>query len=234
MVPLYNEGGRAISVATHVLRLPNVAEAVLVDASDDPASRAIIARLRRRLRAHPRLRVLTSAAIGRGCQMNVGAAHCAGARLLFLHCDTRLPADAAARVAQALSAGADWGWFEVRLEARGAAYRIIERMVNLRTRASGIASGDQAMFMRRSVFAAHGGFADLALMEDLDLSRRLKRRSRPARITTPARTSARRWQQHGVLRTVLLMWNLRAQYYLGADPARLAARYRQTRRGDAG
>ncbi|MGI9311303.1 MAG: TIGR04283 family arsenosugar biosynthesis glycosyltransferase, partial [bacterium] len=149
--------------------------------------------------------------------------------LLFLHCDTRLPPDAARRVREALARGCLWGWFDLRLDARGAAYRVVERMINLRARASGIATGDQAMFVLRRVFEQQRGFAGIALMEDVEMSHRLKRLGRPGRIAQAALTSARRWRRHGLARTIWLMWKLRFQYWRGARPDALATRYRDAR-----
>ncbi|MDD9855911.1 MAG: TIGR04283 family arsenosugar biosynthesis glycosyltransferase, partial [Gammaproteobacteria bacterium] len=166
---------------------------------------------------------------GRAAQMNAGAAACGGAVLLFLHCDTRLPGAAAARIRDAIERGHAWGWFDLRLDARGPAYRILERMICLRARASGIATGDMALFVTRRAFLAAGGFAEIPLMEDVELSRRLKRLGRPAVINDPALTSARRWRQNGLARTVFLMWKLRFLHWRGRDPARLAAVYDNVR-----
>jgi len=164
--------------------------------------------------------------------MNAGAAVCAGDVLLFLHADTRLPVAAASRIEAAIRRGCRWGWFDVRLDARGAAFRVIERMMCWRARATGIATGDMALFVARELFAAEGGFAEIPLMEDVEFSRRLKRAGRPAVIAAPVLTSARRWRQHGVARTVLLMWKLRFDYWRGRDPAELAAAYHHARDGD--
>lgn len=171
---------------------------------------------------------------GRASQMNAGAqalgADPAIDTLLFLHADTELPEDADALIAQALAQGSPnekpmWGRFDVRIDGPHPLLRVVERMMNWRSRASGIATGDQAMFVRRSAFEAVGGFADLPLMEDIALSANLKRWSPPACVTVPVHTSARRWEKHGVLRTIVLMWRLRAAYFLGAQPQALALRY---------
>jgi len=146
-----------------------------------------------------------------------------------LHADTRLPAAAAARIAEALAGGREWGWFDLRLDARGVAYRVIERMISLRARATGIATGDMALFVTRRALGAVGGFPQLPLMEDVEFSRRLKRAGKPAVIDAPVVTSARRWQQNGVARTVLLMWKLRYWHWRGRDPARLASVYENVR-----
>ncbi len=170
-------------------------------------------------------RVLT-APRGRALQMNAGAHAAAGDVLLFLHADTRLPEDAAYRVDEALEQHRSWGRFDVRLSGPAWPLRVVERAMNLRSCLTGVATGDQAIFVRRDVFEAVGGFPRIPLMEDVALSRLLKRQAgRPACVRSPVVTSSRRWERDGVLRTILLMWRLRLAYFLGADPACLAARY---------
>lgn len=163
---------------------------------------------------------------GRAVQMNAGAAALECHSLLFLHADTALPADADRLVRAALGEQRLWGRFDVRLDSPRPVFRIIERLINLRSRLSGIATGDQAIFVDAASFRAVGGFPDQALMEDIALSKRLKKLSRPVCLRAAAVTSARRWQRFGVWRTVWLMWRLRAAYALGADPGRLARAYR--------
>jgi hypothetical protein len=128
-------------------------------------------------------------------------------------------------VRAAIQAGHLWGRFDVRLDGARPAYRVIERCMNRRSALTGIATGDQAIFVRRDVFERLGGYAPIVLMEDIELSARLKRRQRPARVRAPVVTSARRWEQHGILRTVLRMWRLRLLYWLGMSPARLTRWY---------
>ncbi len=162
---------------------------------------------------------------GRGVQMNAGAAVAQGDVFLFLHADTRLPDNADHLVLDGLPrSGRGWGHFDVRLDG-GGLLASIAVMMNLRSRLSGIATGDQAMFVTRAAFEAAGGFPPIALMEDVALSARLKRISRPLCLAARVTTSARRWQRHGVLRTILLMWKLRLAFYFGADPVRLARAY---------
>ncbi|MBT9610148.1 TIGR04283 family arsenosugar biosynthesis glycosyltransferase [Aquabacterium sp.] len=164
---------------------------------------------------------------GRARQMNAGAAAATGEVLLFLHADTRLPADADALIAQAMQdCGRAWGRFDVRITGRPLMLKVVARMVNLRSRLSGIATGDQAMFVCARSFAQVGGFPDQPLMEDVELSRRLKRLSRPACLTTRVITSGRRWESRGVWRTIVLMWRLRLAYWLGVAPDQLAKAYR--------
>jgi rSAM/selenodomain-associated transferase 2 len=161
---------------------------------------------------------------GRGAAMNAGAAFGTGDALLFLHADTALP-DGTDRLIDAALAHRAWGRFDLRIAGRHPLLAVVARMINLRSRLSGIATGDQAIFVSRKAFEAVGGFPDLPLMEDIAISRRLKRLCRPYCIATPAVTSGRRWEQSGVIRTILLMWRLRLSYYLGVEPALLAELY---------
>jgi len=161
---------------------------------------------------------------GRGAPMNAGAALGIGGALLFLHADTALPEDADRLIDKALARRA-WGRFDLRIAGSHPLLAVVARMINLRSRLTGIATGDQAIFVSREAFAAVGGFPDLPLMEDIAISRRLKRLCRPFCIATPVVTSGRRWEQNGVLRTILLMWRLRLSYYLGVEPALLAELY---------
>ncbi len=163
---------------------------------------------------------------GRAVQMNAGAASATGEVLLFLHADTRLPPTAFDDVVHALAdPGTVGGRFDVRLDRAGAVYRLIETLMNARSRATRIATGDQAIFVRRRVFEELGGYAPIPLMEDVEFSRRLKRRGRVACLRTQVVTSARRWEQAGPWRTILRMWWLRALYAAGVSPHRLARAY---------
>jgi rSAM/selenodomain-associated transferase 2 len=163
---------------------------------------------------------------GRAVQMNTGAGAASGDILLFLHADTSLPPDALERIEGRLNSGYGWGRFDVRLSGQGLLFRLIETLMNLRSRWTGIATGDQALFVTRVFFRSEGGFPEIPLMEDIAMSSRLKRHGPPACLRSRVRVSGRRWEHRGVLRTVLLMWALRACYALGVDPARLARWYR--------
>jgi rSAM/selenodomain-associated transferase 2 len=174
--------------------------------------------------AMPLVDRLLSVPSGRAWQMNAGAGAARGQVLWFLHLDSEVPGGAAELVlAAADSAG--WGRFDVRLSGGRLAFRIIERMMNLRSCLTGIVTGDQGMFVRRELFLSMGGFPAIPLMEDVALSRRLLRHGRPACLAPPLVTSSRRWERYGVLRTLLLMWYLRLAYFLGASPERLARLY---------
>ncbi len=163
---------------------------------------------------------------GRGAQMNAGAAAAAGDVLLFLHADTRLPPEADRMILDGLNASSwQWGRFDVRIAGRSPLLPVIAGFMNWRSLLTGIATGDQAMFASRAAFAVAGGFPDIPLMEDIELSRRLKRVSRPLCLAARVTTSGRRWDERGVIRTVLLMWRLRLAHHFGTEPAALARRY---------
>jgi len=166
------------------------------------------------------------AARGRAVQMNAGAGAASGDVLVFLHADTRLPAGADRAVLDGLAAsGTSWGRFDVRIEGRSPLLALVAWLMNRRSRLTGIATGDQAMFVTRAAFAAVGGFPALALMEDIALSKRLKRVSPPLCLRTRIVTSGRRWESRGVVRTIVLMWWLRLRYFLGASPEHLRRIY---------
>lgn len=164
---------------------------------------------------------------GRARQMNAGAARANGSVLLFLHADTRLPEQAAALIADALRDKAHvWGRFDVRIAGRTLMLRVIACLMNWRSHWTGIATGDQAMFVSRVAFDAVGGFPDQPLMEDIELSKCLRALSRPARIANRVTTSGRRWETRGVWRTIFLMWRLRWAYWRGVSAQELAEAYR--------
>lgn len=164
---------------------------------------------------------------GRAIQMNAGAVATSGDILLFLHADTELPAGAERAVASGLAeTDAVWGRFDASIEGESWLLRIVAVAMNWRSRITGIATGDQAIFVRREAFESAGGFPQQALMEDVELCRRLRRQSRPVCLRQRVMTSGRRWHTRGVIRTILLMWELRFRYWLGSDPEQLADRYR--------
>ena len=166
---------------------------------------------------------LLDTARGRAVQMNAGARVASGDALVFLHADTRLPAGAAEIILSSLQNHV-WGRFDVAIEGRHPLLAVVGCAMSLRSRLTGIATGDQAIFVRRDAFA---GFPEIALMEDVAFCERMKRRGRPACLREKVRTSGRRWESRGVLRTIVLMWSLRLAYFLGASPDRLIRFYRQ-------
>jgi len=166
----------------------------------------------------------------RANQMNAGAAASKGTVLLFLHADTSLPSDARQAVERALEDPACVGGrFDVRFERDSGPGWLISRMMNLRSRWTGIATGDQAIFVRRSLFEQLGGYSDLPIMEDVDFSRRLKRTGRLSALRSKVITSYRRWDTRGPLRTMLLMWVLRFLYWIGISPHRITRLYGSVR-----
>jgi rSAM/selenodomain-associated transferase 2 len=218
VMPTLNEsaGIEATLYALQPLRARGV-EVVLADggSSDGTAERAA-----------PGADAMVASPRGRAVQMNAGAAAARSDVLLFLHADTRLPPLADVQVLQALATGACWGRFDVRIEGRPRMLRVVSTLMNLRSRWSGIATGDQAIFVTRSALDRVGGFPVQPLMEDIEISRRVKRLSAPACLRARVHTSGRRWEQHGVWRTIVLMWRLRWRYWRGESPARLAEAYR--------
>ena len=187
-------------------------EVIVVDGDSADATREIAAPLADRVLWAPR---------GRAFQMNAGAAAAVGEALLFLHADTVLPDRADQMVLKALEEKA-WGRFDIAIEGRSPLLAVVSFFMNARSRLSGIATGDQAIFVRRGEFS---GFPEIALMEDVAFSKAMKRRSPPACLRARVRTSGRRWERRGVVRTVVLMWRLRLAYFLGAAPDELARRY---------
>lgn len=192
-------------------------ETIVVDGGSRDRTVALAAPLADRVITAPR---------GRAVQMNTGAVAATGDVLLFLHADTRLPAEADRLVLDGLArSGRQWGRFDVRISGRHPLLRVVAALMNIRSRLTGIATGDQAMFVRRDLFERVGGFPAIPLMEDVAFSRAAKRVGGPLCLSPRAITSGRRWEQRGVMRTILLMWRLRLAYSLGAAPARLAHLY---------
>ena len=175
--------------------------------------------------------VLLHSEPSRARQMNRGATQALGTVLLFLHADTQLPPNVLSVVLPALALRADgavrarWGRFDVNIDGKPALLRVVAALMNWRSRATGIATGDQALFIRRDEFIAVGGYPNQPLMEDVEISKRLRARSAPVSLLERVTTSGRRWEQRGVWRTVFLMWRLRFYYWLGASPTKLAQMY---------
>jgi rSAM/selenodomain-associated transferase 2 len=201
------------------------AEVIVVDGGSSDSTVALARPIADRVVAERR---------NRGAAMNSGAALGTGEVFIFLHADTTLPDRADQLIAAALACRPSdrayrcWGRFDLRIAGRHPLLALVARMINWRSRLTGIATGDQAIFVTREAFWSVGGFPDLPLMEDIALSRKLKRLCRPLCIAAPAVTSGRRWDYHGLWQTVVLMWRLRLAYYLGVAPARLALAYGRT------
>lgn len=217
VVPVLNEADNLRSLLEMLAPLrARGHEVIVVDGGSEDGTLGIATKAADRAIRAPR---------GRASQQNAGAAIASGEALLFLHADTRLPPDADRLVADALALRA-WGRFDVAIDSVHPMLGLVAAMMNLRSRLTGIATGDQAIFMRRDAYASVGGFPAIALMEDIEISARLRRLGPPACLRARVTTSARRWESAGVVRTILLMWRLRLMYFLGADPDQLARRYR--------
>jgi rSAM/selenodomain-associated transferase 2 len=217
IMPVLDESAE-IDAALRLLALYRArgAEVIVVDGGSSDNTVAL---------ARPFATQVLAAARGRAEQMNAGAATAKGDVLLFLHADTRLPADADRLILDGLArTPRAWGRFDIRFDD-GGWLRVVALMMNVRSRLTGICTGDQALFVTRAAFDSIGGFPSIALMEDVAASARLKRVSRPLCLHARVTTSGRRWRQHGIWRTILLMWRLRLAYFFGADPKRLAQTY---------
>ena len=230
IIPTLNEERRVMATLAHTATL-GFDELVVVDGGSHDRTLLLVEsyRLSTQHSALSPIQLVT-APCGRARQMNEGAKASRGEILLFLHADTQLPGDAKTMIDTAL---ADrrmvGGRFDVRFDRPSMWGTIISRLMNWRSRLSGLATGDQALFVRRSIFEQMGGFADMPLMEDIEFSRRLKRKGATAALTATVITSFRRWEQHGPLRTILRMWALRFLYWVGVNPSHLAQWYKVIR-----
>jgi rSAM/selenodomain-associated transferase 2 len=193
------------------------AEVIVVDGGSSDNTVAV---------AHTHADLVTTAERGRARQMNAGAAMARGDVLFFVHADSHVPERADQLVLDSLSANhRDWGRFDVAIRGSHPLFGAIAATMNARSRWTGIATGDQGIFVTRKAFEQLGGFPDIALMEDVALATALKRLSAPVCLHERVSTSGRRWLRHGLVRTIFLMWRLRLAYWLGADPNALASYY---------
>jgi len=215
-MPVLNEAERLTTLLQELQALRGACELIVADGGSTDRSPTLAEPLVDKVVLSPR---------GRAKQMNAGAALGQADILLFLHADTQLPDQAVQKIVQAAANGYHWGRFDVQFDSQSHIFRVIAFMMNWRSRLTGLATGDQAIFMTRKTFNAIEGFPDIALMEDIAASKRLKKISHPCCLRDKVTTSARRWQQHGVLKTILLMWRLRLAYFFGADPNKLATQY---------
>jgi rSAM/selenodomain-associated transferase 2 len=218
IVPVLDEADHISSALTALVPLrARGAEIIVVDGGSADNTVALATPLADRVIASAR---------GRATQMNAGAAAARGDALLFLHADTRLPVDADRLILEGLAQSRRaWGRFDVTIDSEHPLLPLVAASMNMRSRLTGIATGDQAMFATREAFDIVGGFPEIALMEDITLAQNLKRMSPPLCLRACVTTSGRRWERRGVLRTVLLMWRLRLAYFFGAKPEDLARRY---------
>lgn len=166
---------------------------------------------------------------GRALQMNVGAAFASAPVVLFLHADTYLPEDAVEQIQQAMEQGYQWGRFDIKLTGNHPMLTIVAWLMNMRSRWTGIATGDQALFVQTKLFEQLNGFADIVLMEDIELSSRLKYQGSPYNVKSKVTSSGRRWISFGIFKTITLMWWLRLQYFFDVSPKYLAQLYKEGR-----
>lgn len=220
VIPTLNEAD-TIERTLACVRQAGECEIIIVDGGSDDGTLEIARKSADRV---------LSAQRGRACQMNAGAQVATGETLLFLHADTLPPPGFPHLIEQALTdPDVVGGRFDVDLDAPGWPFRMIGALMNIRSRLTHIATGDQGIFVRRETFGSIGGYPELDIMEDLELSRQLKRAGKVACLRNRVRTSARRWQKHGVTKTILIMWGLRLCHFFGIRPASLKAFYTDTR-----
>ena len=229
IVPVYNETGVLGQCLERLSGRRDIDQVIVVDASRSEAVAEFYQNHPGMVLQAPPVVLVGALNRGRAAQMNLGADLSRADMLLFLHADTVLPGE---NLRPLLCSGCcleRWGRFDIRLDSNAWWARMIAAMMNIRSRLSGIATGDQALFIGRDLWCRIGGFAQIPLMEDVEICRRLKSVTRPETLRTRVTTSARRWQSDGVFRTIFKMWAFRLAFALGADPARLARRYRNVR-----
>lgn len=215
IIPTLNEEKTIASCLLPLQPLRDKCEIIIVDAANQPPINYP--------HAHLADKIINSAK-GRARQMNIGANHANGAILLFLHADTDLPEHALPLIEQHLG-NQQWGRFDIQLNGDHFMLKVIAWMMNRRSRLTGIATGDQVIFVTKEAFAAVGHYPEIALMEDIALSQALKKISPPLCLYAKVTSSGRRWERYGVYKTILLMWSLRLRYFFGADPQLLAELY---------
>lgn len=216
IIPVVNEAQQLAAKLKALQPLRSYCHVTLVDGGSQDGSAAIAATMVDQVLHSPR---------GRAKQMNSGAAQTDADVLLFLHADTGLPDNVIEHILQAIAKGYQWGRFDVSFDSPKLIFKLIAFMMNGRSRFTHIATGDQALFITREAFQRAGGFPEIALMEDIAICTRLRKLGKPACLRHKVITSARRWQQQGIIKTILLMWRLRLSYCLGADPDTLVMHY---------
>ncbi|MEE9446608.1 MAG: TIGR04283 family arsenosugar biosynthesis glycosyltransferase [Arenicellales bacterium] len=225
IMPAYQEGEAIIVKLVTLLNMAADFELIVIDSSSVEQFKQVRDRLDADVHSN-RLMYLAADQKGRALQMNQGARVSQGEILLFLHADTNLPANALNSIVQGLKRNWRWGRFDVRFDQTTWPFKMIAYMMNMRSRKTGIATGDQALFMSKAAFDVVGGFNEIALMEDIAMSKKLKSIGAPLCLRAQVQTSARRWQKKGVIKTIVLMWAIRLSYFLGASPERLARWYK--------
>ncbi|MFW5426834.1 MAG: TIGR04283 family arsenosugar biosynthesis glycosyltransferase [Methylophagaceae bacterium] len=220
IIPTYNEEVGIITFLTKLQVMRPECELIVVDGGSDDDTVSLVESF---------VDDVVRSDKGRAIQMNVGAAMASTPILLFLHADTFLPKDAMEQIQQAMEKGFQWGRFDIKLSGKSLVLSFVAWMMNKRSCLTGIATGDQALFVDKTVFDELGGFADIALMEDIELSSKLNKQTKPYCVKTKVISSSRRWLSFGVVKTILLMWWLRLRYFLGTDPTDLEQLYRKGR-----
>lgn len=216
IIPTLNEELSIVNCLTRLQSLRQCCEIIVVDGGSLDNTKKL---------AQPLVDKLISSATGRAIQMNTGAERAAGELLIFLHADTSLPQDALNQIAQAIKNNRQWGRFDVTLSGSHPMLKMIAVFMNWRSRLTGIATGDQVIFVNKKLFESVGQYPAIPLMEDIALCKKLKKISSPICLKAKVISSGRRWEQFGVFETLLLMWSLRLRYFLGADPQTLAILY---------
>lgn len=218
IIPTLNEEVGIITFLTKLQALRPQCELIVVDGGSDDDTAAL---------AEAYVDDVVTSDKGRSIQMNVGAAMASAETVLFLHSDTYLPDDAIEQIQHAIKKSYSWGRFDIKLSGKHKILLIVAWLMNKRSRWTGIATGDQAIFVKKEMFDRVGGYADIALMEDINLSAKLKEKGKPYCSRSRVISSGRRWLSFGIFKTISLMWWLRLRYFLGADPIELERLYRK-------
>jgi rSAM/selenodomain-associated transferase 2 len=216
IIPTMNEAQTITNCLTPLQSLRKAGELIVVDGGSEDNTMAL---------AKPLADKLIPSATGRAIQMNNGAAHANGEVLIFLHADTSLPDAGVELISQAITDKRQWGRFDIKLKGSHLMLTVVAWFMNCRSRLTGVATGDQAIFITKSLFESVGRYPAIPLMEDVALCKILKKMSPPLCLKAKVTSSGRRWEKFGVIKTILLMWNLRLRYYFGTDPRLLAVLY---------
>ncbi len=218
IIPTLNEEKNILSCLSALQPLRNECEIIVVDGESIDNTQIL---------ASPLANKVITSAKNRSIQMNKGAGQATGDVLIFLHADTILPENSLRLIEQEISPTRQWGRFDIRLDGYSRMLKVIAWMMNWRSRITAIATGDQVIFVTRSAFEKVGQYPEISLMEDIALSKALKKIHPPICLKAKAVSSGRRWESNGIFKTILLMWSLRLRYFLGADPQTLALLYDQ-------
>ena len=223
IVPVRNEHPDTLDNLSALVNRKYLQEVIVVDCSDLGSTIEKLNQLQERCDS---LRVIRAETPGRACQMNQGEKHATGDVLWFVHADTKVPQGAGKFIIDSISADRPWGRFDVRFSNSSGLMKLVAFTMNLRSELTGVCTGDQAIFVTRDLFRQLGGFPEIAIMEDVALTRKLKRHARTIRVRTPVVTSARRWESRGYFWTIFQMWMMRFLFWVGVSPQTLARLYR--------